>query len=43
MHHASSEWLLDAAVHNLCKLHRESVRRTEKAREQAAKRMQRAA
>lgn len=38
-----SEWLFDAAVHNLCKLHRDSVRRTEKAREQAAKRMQRAA
>ena len=37
------EWLLDAAVHNLRKLHRESVRRTEKARERAAKRMQRAA
>ncbi len=37
------EWLLDAAVHNLRKLHRDSVRRTEKAREQAAKRMQRAA
>jgi len=37
------EWLLDAAVHNLRKLHRDSVRRTEKARERAAKRMQRAA
>ncbi len=37
------EWLLDAAVHNLRKLHRESVRRMEKARERAAKRMQRAA
>jgi len=37
------EWLLDAAVHNLRKLHRESVRRMKKARERAAKRMQRAA
>jgi len=37
------EWLLDAAVHNLRKLHRDSVRRTEKARERAATRMQRAA
>ena len=37
------EWLLDAAVHNLRKLHRDSVRRMEKAREWAAKRMQRAA
>ncbi len=37
------EWLLDAAVHNLRKRHRKSVRRMEKAREQAAKRMQRAA
>ncbi len=37
------EWLLDAAVHNLRKLHRDSVRRMEKARERAAKRMQRAA
>jgi transposase len=37
------EWLLDAAVHNLRKLHRDSVRRTEKAKERAAKRMQRAA
>jgi transposase len=37
------EWLLDAAVHNLRKLHRDSVRRTEKARERAAKRMQKAA
>jgi len=37
------EWLLDAAVHNLRKLHRESVRRVEKARERAAKRRQRAA
>ena len=37
------EWLLDAAVHNLRKLHRDSVRRMEKTRERAAKRMQRAA
>jgi len=37
------DWLLDAAVHNLRKLHRDSVRRTDKATEQAAKRMQRAA
>ncbi len=37
------EWLLDAAVHNLRKLHRDSVRRMEKARERAAKRMLRAA
>ncbi len=37
------EWLLDAAVHNLRKLHRDSVRRTEKATERAAKRIQRAA
>ena len=37
------EWLLDAAVHNLRKLHRDSARRMEKARERAAKRMQRAA
>jgi len=37
------EWLLDAAVHNLRKLHRDSVRRMEKARERAAKRIQRAA
>ncbi len=37
------EWLLDAAVHNLRKLHRDSVRRTEKATERAAKRMQKAA
>jgi hypothetical protein len=37
------EWLLDAAVHNLRKLHRDSVRRTEKARQRAAKRIQRAA
>jgi len=37
------EWLLDAAVHNLRKLHRDSVRRVEKATERAAKRMQRAA
>lgn len=34
------EWLLDAAVHNLRKLHRDSVRRMEKARERAAKRTQ---
>ena len=37
------EWLLDAAVHNLRKLHRDSARRVEKARERAAKRMQGAA
>jgi transposase len=37
------EWLLDAAVHNLRKLHRDSVRRMEKARERAAKRLQKAA
>ena len=37
------EWLLDAAVHNLRKLHRDSACRVEKARERAAKRMQRAA
>ncbi len=37
------EWLLDAAVHNLRKLHRDSVRRTEKATKRAAKRMQTAA
>ena len=37
------EWLLDAAVHNLRKLHRESARRVEKARERTAKRRQRAA
>jgi len=37
------EWLLDAAVHNLSKLHRGSVRRVEKATERAAKRRQRAA
>ena len=37
------EWLLDAAVHNLRKLHRDSVRRTEKARAQTTKRMQKAA
>ena len=37
------EWLLDAAVHNLRKLHRESVRRTEQAKERAAKRTQKAA
>ena len=37
------EWLLDAAVHNLRKPHRDSARRVEKARERAAKRMQKAA
>lgn len=37
------QWLLDAAVHNLRKLHRDSVRRMEKARERAAKREQKAA
>ena len=37
------EWLLDAAVHNLRKLHQDSARRVEKARERAAKRMQGAA
>ena len=37
------EWLLDTAVHNLRKLHRDSARRVEKARERAAKRMQKAA
>ena len=37
------EWLLDTAVQNLRKLHRHSVRRTEKARKRAAKRMQKAA
>lgn len=37
------EWLLDAAVHNLRKLHRDSVRRTGKASERAAKRTQKAA
>jgi len=37
------EWLLDAAVHNLRKLHRASIRRMEKAEEQTAKRMKRAA
>jgi len=37
------KWLLDTAVHNLRKLHRDSVRRTEKARKRAAKRMQKAA
>jgi transposase len=37
------EWLLDATVHNLRKLHRDSVRRTEKARKRAAKRAHRAA
>ena len=37
------EWLLDAAMHNVRKLHRDSVRRMEKARERAAKRMQRIA
>jgi len=38
-----SEWLLDDAVHNLRKLHRDSVRQMEKAAELAPKRMQRAA
>jgi len=33
------EGLLDAAAHNLRKLHRESVRRTEQAKERAVKRM----
>ncbi len=37
------EWLLDATVHNLRKLHRESVRRRAKATERATKRMQKAA
>ena len=37
------EWLLDAAVHNLRKLHRDSVRRMEKATKRAARRMQKAA
>ncbi len=37
------EWLLDDAVHNLRKLHRDSVRQMEKAAELAPKRMQRAA
>ncbi len=37
------EWLLDAAVHNLRKLHRDSAHRMEKARKRAAERMQRAA
>ncbi len=37
------EWLLDAAVHNLRKLHGESVRRMAKATERTAKRMQKAA
>jgi len=37
------EWLLDAAVHNVRKLHRDSVRRMTKATELAAKRVQKAA
>jgi len=37
------EWLLDAAVHNLRKLHRDPVRRMAKATERAAKSMQKAA
>jgi hypothetical protein len=37
------EWLFDAAVHNLRKLHRESVRRSEKARARDPKRLRRAA
>ena len=37
------EWLLDAAVHNLRKLHGESVRRMAKAAERTARRLQRAA
>jgi len=37
------EWLLDAAVHNLRKLHRDPVRRMAKTTERAAKSMQKAA
>ena len=37
------EWNLDAAVHNVRKLHRESVRRAEKAKERAAVRAKKAA
>jgi transposase len=37
------EWQLDAAVHNLRKLHRESVRRSEKARARRPERLRRAA
>lgn len=37
------EWLLDASVHNLRKLHRDSVRRSEQARAQATKGTRRAA
>ncbi len=37
------EWNLQAAVHNMRKLHRESVRRAEKAKEKAAERANKAA
>ena len=37
------EWQLDAAVHNLRKLHRESARRSEKARARRPERLRRAA
>jgi hypothetical protein len=37
------EWNLHAAVHNMRKLHRDSVRRAEKAKEQTAKRTKAAA
>ncbi len=37
------EWNLHAAVHNVRKLHRESVRRAEKAKERAAARAKKAA
>jgi transposase len=37
------EWLLDAAVHNLRKLHRESVRRSESSQKGRTKRAERAA
>jgi hypothetical protein len=43
LEHCRGEWNLHAAVHNMRKLHRESVRRAEKANERAAKRAKKAA
>jgi transposase len=43
LEHCRGEWNLHAAVHNMRKLHRESVRRAEKANERAAKGAKKAA
>jgi len=43
LHRSDGRSLLDAAVHNLRKLHRDFARHVEKARERVAKKMQRAA